>query len=155
MRRKKPAKFRPDAKPFSAHEAGKFVSRIQETPDLAQTPPSSATAARLDLRAALTSRQLQILGLMAEPLPNGEISTRLELEVTTIRKHIEHIFFNLGVRTRADAVACFLRRKNEQCHADRERLVREKRQLVQDKQELSEENARLKHELAVAREHHD
>ncbi len=151
MRRKKPAKNRPGAKPLSAHEAGKFSSRVQETPDAAPTAVGSGAAEKLDLHAALTSRQLQILGLMAEPLPNREISTRLELEVATIEKHIEHIFFNLGVQSRADAVACFLRRKLEECRADRVRLVREKRQLFLENEKLREANLRLTQEIAALR----
>ncbi|HEY0369035.1 MAG TPA: helix-turn-helix transcriptional regulator [Chthoniobacterales bacterium] len=82
-------------KPLSAHEAGKFASRAQETPE----PPDSYPARPVDPEAAqlakLTGREAQILALMADRLTNLEISARLGRELGTIEKHVENLYRNL------------------------------------------------------------
>ena len=53
---------------------------------------------------ALTSRELDVLRLIAAGLTNDEIATRLVLGTGTIKTHVNHIFFKLGVRNRVEAV---------------------------------------------------
>ncbi len=52
----------------------------------------------------LTSRELDVLRLIAAGLTNDEIATRLVLGAGTVKTHVNHIFFKLGVRNRAEAV---------------------------------------------------
>ncbi|GAA1859152.1 response regulator [Actinomadura bangladeshensis] len=60
--------------------------------------------------AALTPRELDVLGLVAEGLSNRRISRRLFLSETTIKTHLVHIYAKLGVDSRTAAVAAATRR---------------------------------------------
>lgn len=53
---------------------------------------------------ALTPRELEVLGLVAEGLSNGEIAGQLFLSVHTVKNHVHKILETLGVRSRAAAV---------------------------------------------------
>ena len=58
---------------------------------------------------ALTSRELEVLALLAAGLRNGEIARRLVLSTRTVEHHVSAILGKLGVRTRAEAAAAALR----------------------------------------------
>jgi DNA-binding NarL/FixJ family response regulator len=59
----------------------------------------------------LTSREVEILQLLAEGLSNKEIAQKTKIAVGTVRNHVEHIFKKLHVRCRTEAAAKFLRTK--------------------------------------------
>lgn len=61
-----------------------------------------------DLNKVLTPRQIEILGLVAEGLSNGEIASRLYLGESTVKWHVRKILRALGVSNRAQAVARYL-----------------------------------------------
>jgi len=61
-----------------------------------------------DLSKLLGPRQLEILGLVAEGLSNGEIASRLYLTESTVKWHVRKILRALGVANRAQAVARYL-----------------------------------------------
>ncbi len=63
-----------------------------------------ANAARRRL-GALTPREWQVLELAAEGHSNAAIAALLFTSVSTVRKHMEHIFDHAGVRNRSAAVA--------------------------------------------------
>jgi DNA-binding NarL/FixJ family response regulator len=56
-------------------------------------------------RGPLTSRERDVLDLIAAGLGTKQIAGRLSLSVHTIKTHVESIFLKLGVRSRAEAVA--------------------------------------------------
>jgi len=53
----------------------------------------------------LTRREIEVMRCVAAGLSNDEISRRLWIEVPTVRKHLEHVYDKLGVRSRTAAVA--------------------------------------------------
>ena len=54
---------------------------------------------------ALTSRQWELLHLLAAGHSNAEIARQLVVSVSTVRKHLENIFTRLGVTNRTAAIA--------------------------------------------------
>ncbi|HVU95360.1 MAG TPA: response regulator transcription factor [Puia sp.] len=65
----------------------------------AKTPDPGAIA-----KLGLSTRELEVLQLMAEGLSNQEIAARLFLSLNTIKTHSSRIFEKLDVRRRTQAV---------------------------------------------------
>lgn len=61
-----------------------------------------------EVPSPLTVRQLEILDLVRLGLPNGHIARALNISEATVRKHLEHSYERLGVRSRTAAVAAVL-----------------------------------------------
>jgi DNA-binding CsgD family transcriptional regulator len=55
--------------------------------------------------SSLTRRETEVMRCVAAGLSNEEIGRRLWIEVPTVRKHLEHIYDKLGVRSRTAAIA--------------------------------------------------
>jgi two-component system nitrate/nitrite response regulator NarL len=53
----------------------------------------------------LTTRETQILDLLAEGLSNKEIAQRLSIQLQTVKNHVHNILVKLGVSRRAEAAA--------------------------------------------------
>jgi non-specific serine/threonine protein kinase len=84
----------------SAWEAGRSLSPSQAVSE-AQDPfvPPADPA-----RGSLTSREFEILRLLAAGMTNPAIAAELFLSVRTVENHVAHILAKLGVRTRTAAV---------------------------------------------------
>lgn len=57
-----------------------------------------------DMLAGLTSREVEVLQLIAEGLTNQEIADKLVLSTTTIKTHVSNILSKIGARDRVQAV---------------------------------------------------
>jgi DNA-binding NarL/FixJ family response regulator len=74
-------------------------------------PPSIASivvqhlSGKLDREdeTALTDREMEVLGLVAQGLTNNQIAAQLHLSTRTIESHLTHIFNKLGVNSRTEA----------------------------------------------------
>lgn len=56
-------------------------------------------------QAALSAREIEVLGLVALGSTNAEIAKQLFLSETTVKSHLGHVYTKLGVTTRTAAVA--------------------------------------------------
>lgn len=77
---------------------------------------SPAVAARLFSRVtaadtALTEREIEVLELLADGLPNAQLARRLLISEATVKSHLSHIYAKLGVDSRAGAVATAIERR--------------------------------------------
>jgi DNA-binding NarL/FixJ family response regulator len=78
---------------------GRVLSVYREAPGAL-----AATSAGDPALAALTPRELEVLELIASGLTNDEIAAQLVLSLGTVKTHVNHIFFKLDLRNRAEAV---------------------------------------------------
>jgi LuxR family maltose regulon positive regulatory protein len=53
----------------------------------------------------LTSRELEVLRLLAAGRPNQEIAEELVVALSTVKKHVTHILDKLGAANRTQATA--------------------------------------------------
>ena len=60
-----------------------------------------------DLLPALSARQREVLGLVAEGLSNSEVARRLYLSESTIKQHLRKTYQLLGVKNRIQAARVF------------------------------------------------
>jgi DNA-binding CsgD family transcriptional regulator len=74
----------------------------------------SAVTATLDPDAMieLTPREREVMDCVADGLSNAEIASVLVVELSTVRKHLEHVYEKLGAQSRTAALAK-LRRARE------------------------------------------
>lgn len=56
-------------------------------------------------RVSLSSREIEVLRLVAAGASNGEIAARLHVTDATVKSHLVHVFSKLGVGSRTAAVA--------------------------------------------------
>jgi DNA-binding NarL/FixJ family response regulator len=87
--------------------------------------PMTAEIARMVVRSfrapsaqpdgnGLTSRESEILILLAEGLSNKEIAQKANISAGTVRNHLDHIFKKLHVRCRTEAAAIYFRKKKSE-----------------------------------------
>lgn len=81
----------------------RLISRIRRL--VAETPEAAA-------ESRLTSRQTEVLMLVAEGLPNKLIAQRLSIQEQTVKNHMHRILRKLGVHRRAEAAARMTRRRH-------------------------------------------
>jgi DNA-binding CsgD family transcriptional regulator len=89
----------------SLHQAVEYleniIKQLQETEKHMLSDRELAEDASLE---RLTSRELQILRLIAEGLANKNIASRLNISIRTVEAHRSHIIKKLGIKTTAALV---------------------------------------------------
>jgi DNA-binding NarL/FixJ family response regulator len=91
-----------DAEPAELFGAIRAAAR-GESP-LAPKAASAVLSARSEQRAAgLTDRESEVLGLVAEGLPNKVVARRLEISDKTVKAHLTRVFERIGVTDRTQA----------------------------------------------------
>jgi ATP/maltotriose-dependent transcriptional regulator MalT len=70
-----------------------------------QAAPSRAAAAAIGLAELLSSRELEVLDLIAAGLTNQQIAARLYVSLHTVKSHARNIYAKLGVSSRTQAAA--------------------------------------------------
>jgi DNA-binding NarL/FixJ family response regulator len=88
------------ANPLSPVAVAALVGAVQSH---AQAPPESQGS-----RFGLSTREMEVMELVAQGFPNGAIAGRLFVADKTIKNHVNHIYAKLGVTTRAAAIALWL-----------------------------------------------
>ena len=93
-----------DLEPDELHK-GVLAAARGESP-LAPKAAHAVISARADARPAtveLTDREREVLGLVAEGLPNKLIARRLEISEKTVKAHLTRVFQTIGVTDRTQA----------------------------------------------------
>jgi DNA-binding CsgD family transcriptional regulator len=67
--------------------------------------PTATEMANQSLTEPLSERELDVLRLIATGYSNQNIADQLVISVTTVKKHVNHIFGKLGVESRTQAIA--------------------------------------------------
>jgi DNA-binding NarL/FixJ family response regulator len=85
-----------------------LVRGTSDTPEpratrLAIPPPAPAAISEL-----LTQREMEVLGMMAQGLPNAIIADRLVIKPGTVKAHVKHILRKLDAVNRTEAIARYM-----------------------------------------------
>jgi DNA-binding NarL/FixJ family response regulator len=52
----------------------------------------------------LTTREIEVMTLVAGGKTNGQIAEELHLSINTVKRHLNNVFLKLGVTTRTQAI---------------------------------------------------
>jgi ATP/maltotriose-dependent transcriptional regulator MalT len=83
-----------------------LVDRAEQADAVISLPPARTPEPLIE---ALTSREHDVLALVADGLPNRDIARVLAISEHTVKFHLASIFGKLGVSTRTEAVQRGLR----------------------------------------------
>ena len=79
-------------------------------------PPSLAARQHPSAIAHLTDREMEILRLMQQGLPNKSISRQLGIELSTVKNHVHSILAKLGAHNRGEAISLLYRYETSREH---------------------------------------
>ncbi|TFC90867.1 response regulator transcription factor [Cryobacterium sp. TMT4-31] len=71
---------------------------------LNRAPEAAGAAAKRGAAAALTDREVEVLGLIGRGLSNDQLAVHLTISVKTVKSHISHLLSKLAARDRAQLV---------------------------------------------------
>ena len=84
------------------------LARLQRAFDTGPATPSprpGLTAAVPGIVEPLTSRELEVLGMLAAGRSNQAIASQLVVTLDTVKKHVSHVLSKLGAANRTEAVS--------------------------------------------------
>jgi len=81
--------------------------------------PSLAPRQHPSAIAHLTEREMEILRLIQQGLPNKTISRRLGIELSTVKNHVHSILAKLGAHNRGEAISLLYRHETSREHHPR------------------------------------
>lgn len=87
-----------------------FAGRPTLAPEAAEVLIKAATGPAQAEEEGLTTRELEILGMMVSGESNPEIAERLVVSRSTVKFHVSNILMKLGATTRTEAVAIALQK---------------------------------------------
>ncbi|MFZ2446777.1 MAG: LuxR C-terminal-related transcriptional regulator [Syntrophobacteraceae bacterium] len=90
-------------KKLAASKRQSLIARLQKRIERLSRARSAAPASSEANPFRLTSRELQVLNLVAQGLSNNETADILSLSPHTVKSHLTHIFDKLGVNDRTEA----------------------------------------------------
>ncbi|MDQ3834808.1 MAG: helix-turn-helix transcriptional regulator [Actinomycetota bacterium] len=106
----------PPRKPLVLQRAGKHlvVRLVQDRSEdecllILEEQPSQFSERSLE-PLGLTRREAQVLFWVAQGKTDKEVATHLYVSPRTVKKHLEHVYEKLGVKSRTEAVALALKR---------------------------------------------
>ncbi len=79
----------------------RMVGQVEGAPEA----PSKDELLALSTAASISTREQEVLRLIAAGLSNREIAARLSVSHSTVKTHVENIYLKLGVNGRMQAVA--------------------------------------------------
>jgi len=94
----------------AARAADVGVDAIVVAEDGARSVPADDDTDDEEFEEPLTAREVQVLELLAEGLPNKAIAVRLGISDQTVKFHVSSISGKLGAANRTDAVRRAVRR---------------------------------------------
>jgi DNA-binding CsgD family transcriptional regulator len=92
---------------FSTYKEGpvpKLAAIIADVTEEAATDGSSSHTSEYPERAALNSRETDVLRLLVQGLANKEIAARMEISESAVKNAIQQLFAKTGVRARSQLV---------------------------------------------------
>jgi DNA-binding NarL/FixJ family response regulator len=89
---------------INAVRAAGLGTTVLDASMVTQLTQSAAHSGPANESAMLTTRERQVIELVAEGLPNKAIASRLGISARTIEGHLNHVFAKLGVSSRTELV---------------------------------------------------
>jgi len=89
---------------------GSMDRLMASPPSAAQPAPSAVAGRRSPADTSLTTREIEVMDLIAAGRTNRIIARRLRISEGTAKSHVTHILRKLDLTSRAEAIAYWLRR---------------------------------------------
>jgi LuxR family transcriptional regulator, maltose regulon positive regulatory protein len=98
------------ARLIAAQRSGSGFGAVAEVPlgclaRLQRALGAQGVAPKADLVEQLTSRELEVLEMLAAGASNQAIASQLVVTLDTVKKHVSHVLSKLGAANRTEAVA--------------------------------------------------